>query len=453
MQFAIENFEMAEANLVESNIFKKIESQARQALADMEKTIGDNIPGLNTLFSKCEVKQLVFMKLITNPMSSNFDGLFETTASCAEDEIVNYMISAELKKLQKDDDKSKKNPINLDFSENFEIYRSDKLPESITKKAKYIHEKGGIQGLRTLIDESKQTLNQIHQMWTDSDHQLNEENMEDIRLRTQYKQKWTLPSSEKTSAVYRSNAALSRDFIKKANAAEKTIQEMFDKNSRGIEFLSCLGNEFSDVHSIKDAKLINKMRFTMEYDHFQKIMDTTKAQRDLIQSKLESAKVDLNKQFEDASEQNQEIKWQIIEKALKPLRQDISDYLDSKQNLNAVYEDLKYSCGEKGNLGIYFEEIPTRYFYGQVRDETKNGVFNELNEAYECFITLNDNLEESKNFYSKLNLMLGILVKDVNGFCSARKRERENLLKTFEEVHFVEEESSLDSFEKDIIIY
>lgn len=436
MQSAIEDFEMAKIQINDSKVYKTFESHARSILDDLLNSIDDNLAfNRSIVFPKCEGLQMAFMQPITNPLSPNVDGLFEKMALPLEPETVNGIIDAELMELQKIDQFLMENPFSFDFStpehKNIISYKLKPLPVSPMTKAMHINDKGGIEKLRTLFDESNETLKQIHEMWINSDDKLNGENLEDICQRIEYQQKWTLPTFEQRSITLRSNANVYRNFIRLANSAEKSIQDAFNKNMRGIEYLSLLGStyfkvpvSYDEISNVND-QTIYKLQFTMEYDHFQNKVDSLKAQRHSLQSKLELLRIDLNKQLFDTSKLNK----QTIEEAMKPLREDIAKCFAFKEDLCSSYVVLMYFCLTTDGFFKHFgkSQLPNVLANYEMID---SNMINELNEAYDCFTALMANMQESKTFYTELKQMMTTFANEVAKFCSDSKMERENLLKS-----------------------
>lgn len=423
---------MAKIQINDSKVYKVVEFHARSVLKDLKQIGSAYNQGI--VFPKFEGYQVAFMQYITIPPNLVVGGLFEV--SLAEYTTADPIIDAELKKLQKFDEDLKEKPLSFDFSSQTseEIVSYRLSVEPMIRNAVQIHEKGGVEGLRTLIDESKETLKQIENMWIDGDDELN---MLDIIVRPVCGQKWTLPSFEEKSKVFRSNANVFREFILKAYAAEKSVQEKFDKNLRAMEYLSALGsfhwhNEKKLNPNDNDMSLdaIAKMRFTMEYDHFQKRVDSMKDERHLLQSKLESARIDLNKRMAAETDFDQ----QAIDEIIISLREDTDKFFALEKCLRSSYEFLMYSSLTDEGYVKYFGKREFGHSLSYESREVNVDVRNVITEqAFDCFTTLMESMQESKKFYNELKKIMTNFVNEVNDFCSKSKMEREDFVKCSKE--------------------
>lgn len=303
-----------------------------------------------------------------------------------------------------------------------EVTSGNSLPQSVLDKAKEVREKGGIESVRTLISDLPESLKRNQEILDESDRMLNEEAEADQRLRTQFKEKWTRTPSDKLTEMFRSNAAKYREIIRNAVTADKTVRETFDKYANGMELLSKSQSELENACPVSSGGNISNCQSVIELRKLMDNVETIKAEREVIESELKSATVDLKDKFLNALAQDGAINEPSISvgsigKALAPLREQVNDSIARQQTLikdiQTAHESFVSETG--GGSG------------------SRDAFLSELASAFDNFTTLQNNLKEGNKFYNDLTQLLVTFQNKVSDFCFARKTEKDELMKSLTE--------------------
>lgn len=248
---------------------------------------------------------------------------------------------------------------------------------------------------------------------------LNEESSADEQLRAKFAEQWTRTPSSKLTQTFRENCATYRKIIDNAINADKTVREKFEQNRRGIEILSMTENEMA--LEIPSSATKSDMRNSSAAQHLKALMEsvnTIKAERDVVESELRSATINLKDQFlaalaADGAINEPAISLSEIRRVLTPLQNQVQDSLSRQE---ALIQDIKDThqkfVSETGASG-----------------ESNEQLFSQLATAYDVFSELQKNLQDGVKFYNDLTQLLIIFQNKISDYCFARKTEKEELMK------------------------
>lgn len=432
LQHAIELFKSAQTRSGKSNMLEEHLQKAEKFLVDAKKQndfiYNEIIPDVKTLDAPGKA-QLAKALPVTFPLRDDGKDLFanlvpvvlhQAMAACETRK--NEMVNAEIMRLREASQTLNGVLASLNLPAAIEVTSGNSLPQSLVDKAREVREKGGVESVRTLIDDLPQLLTRNQEILDEIDRMLNEEAEADSRLRNQFKTKWTRTPSERLNEAFRSNSGKYREILRTAVSADKTVRETFDKYKRAMELLSrdpsqletaCPSGGNSDMSS---ASSVGELKRLMES------VETIKAEREAVEAELKSATIDLKEQFLDAlakdgviNEPN--ISIGSIGKTLAPLREQVTESLSRQEALVADIQRAHQAFVAETGGG----------------SGSRDAFLSELASAYDNFITLQKNLNEGTKFYNDLTQLLVTFQTKVSDFCFARKTEKDELLKTLTE--------------------
>lgn len=151
--------------------------------------------------------------------------------------------------------------------------------------------------------------------------------------------------------------------------------------------------------SVSNSPSVIKLRQLME------AVETIKTERDVIESELKSATIDMKDQFLQALAQDGAIDPSIVVshvgKALTPLQKQVTDSINRQQaiisDIQETHTTFTHECGTGTNQ----------------RDQ----ILTQLASAYDQFMELQHNLKEGSKFYSDLTQLLIVFQNKVSDFC------------------------------------
>lgn len=424
---SVELFKAAQSRSGKSSLFdeysKKAQRKLTEAIKENDFIYHAMIPNADTLETSGKF-QLAKIFPIATPMSANFKDLFGDLVPVALqlalnacDTHKNEIVNAEVMKLR--DATQTLNGVlsSLNLPAAIEVSSpGSSLPPSLLEKAELLREKGGIASIRKLIEELPESLTRNKEILDETERMLKEEQESDQQLRLQFKEKWTRTNSEKLNEMFRTSAAKYREIINNAITADRVVRQKFEENSYGIDMLSKSQSELQGViptgsGSVENSPAVAHLRSLMD------AVETIKAERDVIESELKSATVDMKDQFLQALAQDGAIDPSLavghVGKSLNPLQKQVFESVNRQQTLiqdiQAAHQQFTAECGSGTNK----------------RDQ----MLSQLASAYDIFTELQHNLQEGTKFYSDLTQLLIVFQNKVSDFCFARKTEKEELLK------------------------
>jgi len=368
--------------------------------------------------------QLAKAAALSPPLSSNFKDIFGDLVPFALQHALNAcdaqkseIVNAEIMKLR--DATQTLNGVlsSLNLPAAIEVTASgSSLPPSLLEKANDLREKGGVQSVRDLIEDLPESLKRNKEILDETERMLNEEQESDQQLRNQFKERWTRTPSDKLTDMFRSNSTKYREIINNAITADKIVRQKFESNSHGMELLSKSPSELHQAipaaaGSVSNSPAVQKLRSLME------AVETVKVERDVIESELKSATVDMKDQFLQALAQDGAIDPNVtvstVGKALTPLQRQVVESVARQQTLVQDIQDAHRNFTAEAGSG------------SNQRDQ----MMTQLASSYDIFTELKHNLQEGTKFYNDLTQLLIVFQNKVSDFCFARKTEKEELMK------------------------
>lgn len=426
---AVELFKAAQSRSGKAHLFDEYASRAQRNLTESEKDnnfiYNEIIPDVKTLESPGKA-QLAKSLEVSSPMGTGTKDLFSALvpvalhqAITASDARKNDIVNAEVLKLREASQTLNGVLASLNLPAAIEVTSGNALPQSLLDKAKEVREKGGIESVRTLITELPQLLTRNQEILDESDRMLNEENEADTRLRAQFKERWSRTPSEKLNEMFRSNSAKYREIIRNAVTADKTVRDTFETHSRGMELLSKPPNEMTSACPSGGGANVSGCASVQQLRHLMESVETIKAEREVIESEIKSATVDMKEQFLSALAQDGAINEPAISvgaigKALQPLQNQTKDNITRQETLIVDIQKAHAAFVSETGGG----------------SGTRDTFLSELATAYDNFITLQNNLKEGTKFYNDLTQLLVVFQNKISDFCFARKTEKDELMKT-----------------------
>lgn len=432
LQSAVELFKAAQSRSGKPSLFEEYAQRAQRNLAETKKDndfiYNEIIPDVKTLESPGKA-QLAKALPLTTPLGQNNKDLFADLTPVALHQAIsasearkNEIVNGEILKLREATQTLNGVLASLNLPAAIEVTSGNTLPQSLLDKAKEVREKGGVESVRTLITDLPQLLQRNQEILDECDRMLREENEADARLRNQFKEKWTRTPSEKLTEMFHSNSGKYREIIRNAVTADKTVRETFEKHQRGMELLSKSQNDLEGVCPTSNGGNISNFSSVQHLRKLMEAVDTIKVEREVIESELKSATIDLKQQFLSALAQDGAINEPAISvgeigKALAPLREQVNESITRQEVLIA---DI-----QKGHQAFVNETGG-----GSGSRET---FLSELASAYDNFTTLQNNLKEGTKFYNDLTQLLVVFQNKISDFCFARKTEKDELMKSLTE--------------------
>lgn len=427
LQKAVELFKASQSRSGKASLFDEYSKRAQRNLVEAKKEndfiYNATIPSADALESSGKF-QLAKALPLSSPMSANFKDLFSDLVPVALQQAINAcdsqkneIVNAEVMKLR--DATQTLNGVlsSLNLPAAIEVSQpGSSLPPSLLEKANDLRDKGGIQSIRTLIEELPESLTRNKEILDETERILKEEQESDQQLRTQFKERWTRTSSDKLNEMFRTSAGKYREIINNAITADKVVRQKFEDNSRGIELLSKSPSELHQAipaggECVNNSPAVAKLRALME------AVETIKVERDVIESELKSATVDMKDQFLHALAQDGAIDPNTVVshvgKLLSPLQKQVLESVSRQQSLiqdvQQAHQQFTADCGSGSNQ----------------RDQ----LLSQLASAYDIFTELQHNLKEGTKFYNDLTQLLIVFQSKVSDFSFARKTEKDELLK------------------------
>lgn len=430
LQKSVELFKIAQSRSGKPNFLDEYATRAQRNLTEAKKDndfiYNEMIPDINSLPGPGKAQLAKYLP-IASPMSQNFKDLFadlvpvalhQAMAAC--DNRKNEIVNGEVMKLREATQAINSLLSSYNLPAAIEVTESGStLPPSLLEKANTVREKGGIEGLLQMVGELPELLNRNREILDEAERMLNDESSSDEQLREKFKEQWTRTPSNKLTQTFRENCETYRKIINNAITADKTVREKFEKNRRGIELLSMpqeqLANEIPCGTTTKkdcNSSAAQKLRSLMES------VETIKAERDVIESELRSATVNLKEQFlaalaADGAINEPAISLAEIGKTVAPLQSQVQDNLSRQETL---IQDIKQAhqefAAESGSS-----------------TQSNDAMLTQLATAYDVFSELQHNLQDGVKFYNDLTQLLITFQNKISDYCFARKTEKDELLK------------------------
>ncbi|KAF2349567.1 BRO1 domain [Trinorchestia longiramus] len=300
-----------------------------------------------------------------------------------------------------------------------ETSSGEQLPPSLREKSAAVVEKGGLESLERIIKELPELLQRNMELLDECERQLKEEADSDLQLRQQFKEKWTRTPSASLTATFQANATKYRKVIETAVAADSTVKSKLDANREGMQMLSegpeALANSIpssSSAGASGDSPPVQKLRKLMEE------VEAIKAEREVIESELKSATVDLREVFltalaADGAINEPAVSTEKLGEIFKSLQKQVADSLTRQETLIVnIQEGHQELMAKSGSVGGERERL-----------------LKIVAASHDVFMELTDNLREGTKFYNDLTQLLVTFQGKISDYCFARRTEKEELLK------------------------
>ncbi|XP_037945871.1 programmed cell death 6-interacting protein-like [Teleopsis dalmanni] len=429
LRSAVDLFKAAQTRSGNATYLDEYFNRAKRNLAestkDNEFIYNEMIPDISTLAAPGKA-QLAKALPLASPMSTNFKDKFDNlvpvelhNAIMASDTRKNEIVNAEVMKLREATQTLNAVLASLNLPAAIEITDgSSRLPPSLLDKARDVREKGGIDGVQSLLKELPELLNRNKEILDETERMLDEERDSDNQLRAQFNERWSRISSDKLTEMFRTNAKKYREVIFNAIEADKVVRQKFEANQKGISLLSLSPEQINQAVPSANGTVdpncpsVQKLRALMES------VETIKAERDAIESELKGATFDMKHQFlqalqKDGAIDEPALSLMRIGEVLNPLQAQVKESIERQQTIIAdVQQGHNEFISETGNCG-----------------SSRDKLYQELATAYDSFIELLGNLKEGTKFYNDLTQLLVVFQNKISDFCFARKTEKEELLK------------------------
>lgn len=400
LQNSVELFKAAQSRSGKPNLFEEYAARAQRNLVESKKDndfiYNEMIPDVKSLNSPG--KALLAKPTTLQPtLGSSPKDLFEKLVPVALHQALtacetrkNEFVNAEIMKLRESTQLLNSILASLNLPAAIESNVGCVMPPSLLEKGQEVRNKGGIEHIRNLITELPELLKRNREILDVTDRMLDEEAQSDKELREQFKQLTRTPS-DKLTINFRSNAAKYREIINNAVQADKVVRDKFDNCARGMELLSKNPDELemavpsSNKADVPNCSSIQQLKQLMES------VATLKAERDVIESELKSATVNMRNEFLEALSKDGAINEPALSvpgigKILGPMQNHVKESIERQGALVSDIQSAHKNFVNETGAGT------------GSRDE----FFTELAKAYASFIELDNNLKEGTKFYNDL---------------------------------------------------
>jgi programmed cell death 6-interacting protein len=429
LQNAVELFKACHSRSGKPHLFEEFFGRAQRNLTETKKDndmiYNEMIPDIKNLNPPGKA-QLAKAIPPSDRLSTNFKDMFVELVPVALHQAItasearkNEIVNAEVMKLREATQMLNSTLASLNLPAAIETTASGSgLPPSLLEKSREVRDNGGADAIRNLIKQLPESLDRNREILEESERLLNEERDSDNQLRGQFKERWSRTPSDKLTEMFRSNTSKYREIITNAINANNILCGKFDSNLHNIEILSKSPEEINSSVpcgngvAISDCSSVQRLRGLLD------TVETIKAERDVIESELKSATVDMKDQFLSALQQDGAINEPAISVSsiglvLGPLQNQVQD---SIQRQHSLISDIQAA-------------------HAQFTNETGAGtgsrdqLLSQLATAYDVFIELQNNLREGTKFYNDLTQLLVVFQNKISDYCFARKTEKDELLK------------------------
>lgn len=427
LQKSIDLFKAAQQRAGKPNFLDEYAKRAQKSITEAKKEndfiYNAVIPSPESLESPGKAALAKALPL-SSPMSTSFKDIFNDLIPVALQQAMNTcdaqkadIVNAEVMKLRDATQTLNGLLSSLNLPAAIEVAQpGSSLPPSLLEKANGVRDQGGIASIRKLIEDLPESLTRNKEILDETEKMLNEEEQSDEQLRAQFKERWSRTKSDHLNGMFRSNVSKYREIINNAVAADKIVRQKFDNSASYIELLSKSPGEIQSSipaggDSVRNSPAVQRLRQLME------AVETTKAERDVIESELKSATIDMKDQFLKALAQDGAINptnvVSHVGKTLSPLQKQAADSISRQQSLIHDIQQAHQQFTSESGSG----------------NNQRDQFLSNLATAYDTFTELQHNLKEGTKFYNDLTQLLIVNQNKVSDFCFARKMEKDELLK------------------------
>lgn len=397
---AVELFKSAQSRSGKANLFEEYAGRAQRNLVESKKDndfiYNEVIPDVKTLTPPGKAL-LAKPTTLQATLSSNQTDLFDKLVPVALHQALTAcetrkteLVNTEIMKLRESTQLLNSILASLNLPAAIETNVGCAVPPSLLEKSEEVRNKGGIEHIRNLITELPELLKRNREILDVTDRMLDEEAQSDKELREQFKQ-LTRTSSDKLTINFRSNAAKYREIINNAVQADKVVRDKFDKIAHGMELLSKSSAELemavpsSNKADVPNCSSIQLLKQLMES------VATLKAERDVIESELKSATVNMRNEFLEALSKDGAINEPALSvpgigKVIGPMQNHVKDSIQRQEALVNDIQSAHTNFVSETGAGT----------------GSRDAFYTELAQAYASFVELDNNLKEGTKFYNDL---------------------------------------------------
>lgn len=401
LQHAVELFKAAQSRSGKANLFEEYANRAQrhfvEAKKDNDLIYNEMIPDIKSVSSPGKAL-LAKPILLSGRLSDGTKDLFSSLVPVALHQAMtacesrkNEFVNAEILKLREATQTLNGVLASLNLPAAIEVTTGGALPASLLEKANEVRERGGIESIQNLITELPVLLTRNREILDETERMLNEEKDSDDKLRVQFKTRWTRTPSTALTENFCTNLGKYRKVIDTAVTADRIIQDKLAKFSNGIEMLSKSEEELKSALPSGGGVNVTGCSSAQKLWKLMEQVATAKAERDVIESELKSATVNMKEEFLSALAADGAINEPVmsvgfIGKTLGPLQQQAQDSIQRQESL--------------------ISEIQTAHsaFTAETGSATgsRDTFLSELAAAHNAFTELQDNLQEGIKFYNQL---------------------------------------------------
>lgn len=326
--------------------------------------------------------------------------------------------------------------------------KGGEVPTSIKQKAAAIRDAGGIQAVESQITSLPDQLRRNKEILQECERMLSEELASDRTLREQFQvchkflhqgylvrlfiifllqKKWTRTPSEKLTEPLNAELSKYRQILENAATADEVVRKKFIKNSESLRVLT--KSEFDLAKALPSAeRTMGAVANSASVKQLRQLMgqvDAIKAERQAIESDLQSATADMKSTFlaalkEDKMPNMEALSIESVGKSMSPLQKQVKESVERQERLMA---DVQRS----------FEEFQReRTAAGVAGGKNRDDVLRDLAVAHDAFFELKSHLDEGGKFYSDLTQLLVKFQNKIKDYVFARNTEKDDLMKSMQ---------------------
>jgi hypothetical protein len=299
------------------------------------------------------------------------------------------------------------------------------IPASILEKSQNVRSSGGAEALysslttiESLKEDAKQLLRQVEEL-------LSEENMNDLRMRQEFGDKWTRPESETLAKNLHQALESYKKSLILAGESDTKLQKEFDDAIAGITSLDSSQAELEESIRASTAQNSQRGDLATAAKLRQKLSKTAnfEAERNLFTDRIQSYA---------ANDQVEELFTSMGEEVLRDdtvAQKIISERLNSDEMVKFIEETDKIECEQQveladlRTLAISFAASLT---LSSALEERQNAL-QTLESAYVSYTNLTGHFQEALTFYSGLLDLLQKLRENTRDFTVSRGIELEEI--------------------------
>ncbi|CAG0880578.1 unnamed protein product [Cyprideis torosa] len=429
LQFALDLLKQAQSRSGVTGFFAediaRIERSLQSARKDNDFIYHERVPDPKLLepIQKMSVAKPTPMK---EQLSTNFTDLFaalvpvQVIQACVQFDLRKAeIVNQEVGKVKEATQLLNGVLVSLNLPAALEDSSGQAIPQSLREKAAAVREGGGVEYLRTKMAEMPELLQRNLEILNECERLLQEEGDSDIQLRSQFGTRWTRMESAKLTEPFQNNAKKYREIVNNAMRADETVKTKFQSHESGMELLSRSEAELESqmISGGGGGSVAGQGASTLR--RLMDQVDALKAEREVLESELRNATVNMRPVFVNALSQEGSIQEQAISveklgEVYGPLQKEVKDSLERQEQLIAEIKSAHEAfVAERGGGSGGARE-------SQLKD---------LAAAHDAFVELKQNLTEGAKFYNDLTHLLLTFQNKISDFCFARKTEKEELMK------------------------